>query len=118
MIPPVPDQPTPTGPTTAEAARSEAVRQWHAELRHLTPRAVVTPAIVAINVFVFVAMAAAGINPFDPPLETLTAWGANTGPSTFTGEWWRLLTCAFLHVGIGHLAFNMLCLFGVGMVTE
>jgi membrane associated rhomboid family serine protease len=34
------------------------------------------------------------------------------------GEWWRLLTSAFLHYGITHLALNMLALFWLGRILE
>ncbi len=103
----------------SRAALAEATLRWHADLRRLTPNALVTPVLVAINVIVFLAMAAAGARPFDPSVDTLIAWGANFGPITFSGgEQWRLLTCAFLHSGVGHLAFNMFCLVGVGLLTE
>ncbi|MBA4192405.1 MAG: hypothetical protein C0467_30930 [Planctomycetaceae bacterium] len=106
------------GSTSPGATEAEAFRQWHADLRRITPLAPVTPILIAINVLVFVAMAVAGVNPFNPSIDTLIAWGANFSPVTFSGEWWRLLTSAFLHIGIGHLAFNMFCLIGVGLLTE
>ena len=34
------------------------------------------------------------------------------------GQWWRLLTSAFLHYGILHLAFNMYVLFALGPSLE
>lgn len=33
-------------------------------------------------------------------------------------EWWRLLTCAFVHIGILHLVVNMVSLWFVGPVLE
>jgi len=107
-----------TSSTMADAERIQAFRQWHASLRQLSPLTAVTPILVALNVLVFVAMAASGANPLDPTPETLLAWGADFGPATVRGEWWRLLTSAFLHSGIAHLGFNMLCLYGTGRVTE
>ena len=35
-----------------------------------------------------------------------------------TGEWWRLLTSAFLHGGLVHLAFNGLLLWRLGQMLE
>ena len=34
------------------------------------------------------------------------------------GEWWRLITAAFLHGSIIHLAFNMFALFWLGSIVE
>ncbi|WP_419555065.1 rhomboid family intramembrane serine protease [Pseudoalteromonas luteoviolacea] len=39
------------------------------------------------------------------------SWGANRRIETFSGEWWRLLTCMFLHSGVIHLILNMYGLF-------
>jgi rhomboid protease GluP len=102
----------------AEAERFQAFRQWHADLRQLSSRALVTPILVGLNLLVFIAMAAYGVNPLNPTADKLLAWGANFGPATVEGEWWRLLTAAFLHAGIAHIGFNMYCLYGIGRVTE
>ena len=34
------------------------------------------------------------------------------------GEWWRILTSAFLHLGLLHLAFNMYALYLFGPIIE
>jgi rhomboid protease GluP len=44
--------------------------------------------------------------------------GAEYGPAVDRGEWWRLVTAAFLHGGLLHIAFNMFALFQVGMYLE
>ena len=48
----------------------------------------------------------------------LVRWGANAGALTLSGEWWRLLTCVFLHGGLLHIAFNMWCLWDLGALSE
>jgi rhomboid protease GluP len=79
---------------------------------------VVTQAILAINVAVFVAMTFAGVSPMEPTGQQLVDWGANFGPYTIGGQWWRLLTCVFVHIGITHIALNMWCLWGLGRLAE
>jgi rhomboid protease GluP len=79
---------------------------------------VVTQAIFGINVAVFAAMLLAGVSPVDPTGQQLVDWGANYGPYTIGGQWWRLLTCVFVHIGIMHIALNMWCLWGLGRLAE
>src|SRR5262245_32702024 len=77
-------------------------------LNAMTPVVGVTPAVVAVNVVVWLVMVATGVSPLAPTGEDLYRWGADFGPATvLEGQWWRLLTSAFVHVGLIHLALNM-----------
>ena len=79
----------------------------------------VTQAIFGINVAVFIAMVMAGVAMFDNPSgQDLVHWGANFGPLTVSGQWWRLLTCIFVHGGLWHIAGNMYGLWIVGRIAE
>ena len=64
----------------------------------------VTQAIFGVNVAVFIAMALAHVSLTNPTTAQLIHWGANYGPDTIGGQWWRLLTCVFVHIGIMHIA--------------
>jgi rhomboid protease GluP len=84
----------------------------------LGARAHVTPAIIAINVAVFIAMLAAGADLMRPSSSLLIRFGSNFRPLTWNGEEWRLLTSTFLHFGIVHIALNMYALYQGGAFVE
>lgn len=50
--------------------------------------------------------------------ETLYAYGAHFPPAVHAGEWWRLGTAIFLHVGLWHILFNMMALAQIGPAIE
>jgi rhomboid protease GluP len=91
---------------------------FNASLAAATPHIFVTPALIALNVAIFLAMVARGVSAVAPSAEVLVRWGADYGPMTTHGQWWRLLTSAFLHIGVMHLAVNMFALFIIGRFTE
>jgi len=84
----------------------------------MRPRLRVTPALIAINVAVFLAMLAAGAGLLTPHPAVHLAWGANFGPATKENGWWRLAAAMFLHFGVVHLAFNMWALAESGRLVE
>jgi len=78
----------------------------------------ITYGIIGINVLVFVLMVGSGVNFFEPTGADIIKWGANFSPLTFTGDWWRLISCVFVHIGIIHLLFNMYALYMAGIYLE
>jgi rhomboid protease GluP len=82
-----------------------------------TPRFWVTPTLIAINVVIFLAMLA-NSRALSPPPATVLAWGANFGPKTLHGEWWRLFAAMFLHFNLLHIGFNMWALANLGQLME
>jgi rhomboid protease GluP len=77
-----------------------------------------TYALVAINVLVFALMSASGVSMTIPGAMDLVRWGAVSGQEVLAGEWWRLVTANFVHLGIIHLATNMWCLWNLGLLGE
>ncbi len=88
-------------------------------LRRQDTSMVVTQIFFGINVAVFLGMLFAGVSIMDNPAsQDLVRWGANFGPYTLGGQWWRLLTCVFVHGSLLHIAFNMWCLWDLGALAE
>ncbi len=78
-----------------------------------------THVLIAVNCLVFLLMVARGISPMNPGVDQLMHWGANNaGSILIDGEWMRIVTAMFLHVGLIHLATNMWCLWNLGLLAE
>lgn len=108
-------------PATRTAAFDREWRELHEfnrSLQRTCPQAWVTPSLVAINSVVFLAMALTQRRLHGFELQQLASWGANYGPLTAGGQWWRLLTAAFLHLSLIHLLVNMWAFWSVGRLTE
>ena len=83
----------------------------------------VTLTLIGVNVAMFLVTAvsavAAGnspLNNYDSPL--FAALAQAPADVVVYGEWWRLITAAFLHFGLIHLVFNMLALLVFGAELE
>ncbi|WP_158545067.1 rhomboid family intramembrane serine protease [Dyella monticola] len=111
-------QQLPVRQTAAFARQHAELQEYRSRLMTLSPRAPVTPVLVAINVLVFVAMCVGGVGFFAPNGNDVVHWGSNFGPLTMGGQWWRLFTSLFVHFGIIHIACNMLVLLASGSLIE
>jgi membrane associated rhomboid family serine protease len=94
------------------AGRPTGVRKATAGLRAAAGESgsmVVTKALIAVNAAVFfLEIARVGL---------LDQYGL-FGPLVAEGEWWRLLTSAFLHAGVIHILLNMVMLWWFGGPLE
>src|SRR5215471_12601493 len=82
--------------------------------------------ILSINVALFAMMAAvefhsgaqAGsfLNGASDPV--LYDFGGRLPAAITSGQWWRLVTPIFLHIGVVHLMFNSFALFQIGPIVE
>ena len=112
--------PTSVGMRCPECARERT------RVRRLPNRApsgvpIVTRALIAINIVVFLVETAAGAPLGGCSASCGTVWnhGLLWGPYvTHSHEYWRLLTAGFLHDGLFHILVNMLSLYWVGIVLE
>lgn len=77
-----------------------------------------TPILIDINILLFIIMTISGVSLLLPDNESLLKWGANFKAVTLEGEWWRLITSCFLHIGIFHLLMNMYALLYIGILLE
>jgi membrane associated rhomboid family serine protease len=115
-------------PDHASTTRATGVR---ARRRVRTPamaagEGIVTKALIAVNVGIYLIQLGMGA-----PLSANSGWiyehgalvanaiyGDGTPAGVGQGEWWRLMTSAFLHYGPLHLGLNMLVLWFVGGPIE
>jgi rhomboid protease GluP len=88
-------------------------------------RAPVTPfltyALLAALIGVYVCelvFAASPMKGLDTGLQTLIALGGLSHPLVADGQWYRLLSAAFLHVNLLHLLMNGFCLVLAGTILE
>ena len=86
------------------------MRRWNA-----TSGPIVTTALVAANVLVFVLTFGA---PVGPGQSGLLIRLALNGPAVAGGDTYRLITSGFVHENLLHIGFNMVLLYRFGEVLE
>jgi rhomboid protease GluP len=92
--------------------RSKQSNFYMNETRSDPNKPIVTYGLTLVNVLVFGIMVLCGVS------DELIQWGGNYGPAILSNQWWRLLTCMFLHGGILHILCNGYALFHLGAVVE
>ncbi|PCK20834.1 rhomboid family intramembrane serine protease [Bacillus pumilus] len=78
-------------------------------------RPIFTYMLIAVQVVMFLLLELSGGS---TNTATLTAFGAKSNGLILEGEWWRLITPMFLHIGLTHLLFNTFALWSVGAAVE
>ncbi len=79
---------------------------------------IITPIIAALSIILFIIMSISGVHVFEPDIESLLIWGANFKPVTLNGQYWRIISNCFVHIGLMHLIFNMYALIYIGILLE
>jgi membrane associated rhomboid family serine protease len=75
--------------------------------------------LVGINIAVFLAMTLNHVSATLPTTRQILFWGAdNAGLVLYAGQWWRIVTAMFVHVGILHIGLNMWCLWALADLAE
>lgn len=71
--------------------------------------------LIGINIAVYLMLE---LNGGSTNIENLIRFGAKFNPLILEGEWWRLVTSMFLHIGPIHAFMNMFALYYLGLLVE
>jgi rhomboid protease GluP len=78
----------------------------------------ITISLISINIIIYIISAIMSDNFWDISSSVLLILGGKYGPLINDGEWWRILTCNFLHGGLIHIGMNMYSLYAIGPQIE
>jgi membrane associated rhomboid family serine protease len=81
-------------------------------------RPIVVPTLIALNVLVYAWTVVEAGDPMNNAIAPLFGEWALVPGLVHAGEWWRVLTSGFLHIGGIHLLFNMVALWVLGRDLE
>ena len=83
----------------------------------VAPATAAITAVIGIN-FLIQVVSSGGAGLLSPSVDSLVRSGALVSQLVAAGQWWRLLTCVFVHIGIIHFLFNMYALLSVSSFLE
>ena len=107
---------TPVGMRCPECSRQKTPVRT---MRNVYVQPTVTYILIGICVLLYLGTWGGGSNAVYVDLGTLGSARTLEGPiGVAEGEYWRLITGAFLHDGILHIAFNMYILYWLGTMLE
>ncbi len=92
----------------------EAARRLESEIS-AKGKPFITIWIIAVNFLIWLAMTGAGGSTKAP---VLIEFGAQINSLILKGEYWRLITSMFLHIGLPHFLFNSIFFFMFGRIPE
>lgn len=78
----------------------------------------ITTILLITFIALFVIQIITGVSIDEPSTPDLIKWGANALPYTMGNEPWRLVSSAFLHIGLMHLLFNAFAMYFFGQAAE
>jgi membrane associated rhomboid family serine protease len=110
--------PTPVGMRCPECARQRTRVTRGVGEASLLATAPATFALIAINVAAFLAEVASASGGLGVGSSSAVREFGLLGTSVAEGEWYRLLTGAFLHYDFLHILFNMAALYFLGRILE
>lgn len=87
-------------------------------IQQLLKTAPVTTLLLVSFIGLFIMQVLTGVDANNPSTEALIKWGANALPLTMTDDPWRLVSSAFLHIGLMHLLFNGFAMYFFGQIAE
>jgi len=83
----------------------------------VTPITAVLVTMVTLNFIIQLILSGGGAL-LKPSMESLLQVGALHSQLVASGQWWRLMTCVFVHIGLIHYLFNMYALISVSRLLE
>jgi rhomboid protease GluP len=111
-------EPQPLAPTAGVSAPT--ARAFHVSLASPT----VTYGFIIANIVAFIFEIGWGYMAYGTlngaqDIQVLVDLGAKVNEYiALEGEWWRLFTAMFLHIGVMHLLFNLYALYAIGSLVE
>ena len=97
---------------------SDHTNYYTMTIQQLLKTAPVTTLLLVAFIGLYGIQILSGVDANEPSTQALLDWGANALPFTMIDEPWRLISSAFLHIGLMHLLFNGFAMYFFGQVAE